>query len=325
MVGKTSARWVLAFNASCGRCRDISRAVAQASAGRLEVMPLTHPEVRRWREQSLGSGAAWAPTLIRTEAGGVRSWTPGPAMVLALVRRLGPRSTIRALKVLGRQRNTLRRRNTEQTGGSGQERISLQLVFGLLAAVMMMKPPESGGEQGGSEDPYSWVEANRDHLPQAYDDFAGHSMAYRRAIYTELSPAARSQLWVDQLNRYRNAHPQLSADQITVIDQAVEVLSRESTFSREAAGGSELDQAIEQHRESAIAAFGRDEAADLFARLGGPVDDSVMRGKGDCVCHHRDDAFCPTGQVCQETDACRFRSDGCGWWWSQPCDGLCFE
>jgi hypothetical protein len=78
---------VLAFDASCGVCRDASRAVALRCDEKLELMPLAHPDVRRWREQSLGSRAAWTPTLIKVQAGDVRAWT-GPAMVIALVRAI---------------------------------------------------------------------------------------------------------------------------------------------------------------------------------------------------------------------------------------------
>ena len=313
---------MLAFDDSCGKCRAMSRAIERACAARLEMMPLAHPDVRKWREQSLGSRAPWVPTLIRV-ADEVRAWT-GLAMGIVLVRHLGALSTMRVLEALGRQRRARKKAVSEQTDTRLQAgSVLVSLWAGLFAVVGLMMTTLSGGEGSEGEDPHAWVNANRDRLPQSYDDFAGHSMPYRRAIYTELPPAVRSQLWVDQLNRFRSVHPQLSADQTAVIDDAIVILSGESAF--EPANRSGLEQIIEQHRESAIAAFGRNEANDLFGTLGPPDESFKSARRGDCVCHHRDDAFCPSGQVCQETDACKFRAEGCGWWWEQPCDGLCYE
>jgi hypothetical protein len=53
----SAERWVLAFDASRGRCRG-SRCV-------------THTDVVRWREQTPGGDAPWAPTLLRVAGDGV--------------------------------------------------------------------------------------------------------------------------------------------------------------------------------------------------------------------------------------------------------------
>jgi len=95
-----AARWVLTFDASCGTCREIARAVAQACDGKLDVMPLAHPDVRRWRQQSLGPTAPWAPTLMRIQDSDVRAWI-GAAMSIRLLRLLGARSTVRVVTALG--------------------------------------------------------------------------------------------------------------------------------------------------------------------------------------------------------------------------------
>jgi len=60
----TRTRWVLAFDASCNTCREISAQVSSASDGKLEVLPLNHPDVQRWRQQGLGVQPPWAPTLL---------------------------------------------------------------------------------------------------------------------------------------------------------------------------------------------------------------------------------------------------------------------
>jgi hypothetical protein len=56
-MSNVRARWVLAFDASCGSCRTVSHAIGQACDGKLEVLPLAHPEVQRWRQATLGPDA----------------------------------------------------------------------------------------------------------------------------------------------------------------------------------------------------------------------------------------------------------------------------
>jgi hypothetical protein len=53
LASRSEARWILAFDASCGRCGEIARAAAQVAENKLEVLPLTHPEVQQWRRQAL--------------------------------------------------------------------------------------------------------------------------------------------------------------------------------------------------------------------------------------------------------------------------------
>ncbi len=96
----TFDRWVLAFDGSCRVCRNMSRAVADASAGKLEVIPLAHPDVREWREQAFGANPVWAPTLLHVRSGQVRAWV-GIPLGFTLVRHLGIRSTLAVLGALG--------------------------------------------------------------------------------------------------------------------------------------------------------------------------------------------------------------------------------
>lgn len=295
----TQARWILAFDASCGTCRGISRAVAEACDGKLKLMPLAHPDVRQWREQSLGSQAAWVPTLIRIQADDVRAWT-GPAMVVALVRHLGSRSTMRVLGALMQQR-----RNRRQV---------VPLGVGPLAVVgSLMMTSRRGGRGPEQEDPRSWVEANRDRLPRSYDEIITYAIPYRKAIFGALSPELRSQLWVEHLNRYRVAHPGLSADQTEIIDRAVALVP--AVFMEE------QDQSEELRRlgEAAKQAFG-DEAGPLLATLG--PSDSEPAAPGDCDCSTFSD-WCVVFYHCDQDNRCPQDGVGCGTLYAFPCNGSC--
>lgn len=46
-MNNIEAGWVLAFDASCGTCRKIPSAVADACVRKREVLPLLHPDVRQ--------------------------------------------------------------------------------------------------------------------------------------------------------------------------------------------------------------------------------------------------------------------------------------
>src|SRR5689334_14186033 len=113
-MNSASMRHVLAFDASCARCRQISAAVAHASGDRLEVLPLNNAEVRAWRERWFGERAPWVPTLVRVVGDDIQVWT-GRGMVVPLVRGLGPRSTVRVLRALGE----LREQRPEPATGPG--------------------------------------------------------------------------------------------------------------------------------------------------------------------------------------------------------------
>jgi hypothetical protein len=89
---------VLAFDASCARCRAVAAAVAGSG---LEVLPLRDYRVVDWCAEAGAAGGA--PTLLEiTPTAGddrVRAWT-GAGLVRRLVRRLGPRRALRVVAAL---------------------------------------------------------------------------------------------------------------------------------------------------------------------------------------------------------------------------------
>lgn len=312
----SQARWVLAFDASCGTCRKISGAVADACNGRLEVLPLTHPDVEQWREHGLGSGAAWVPTLIKVQANEVRAWT-GTAMGIALVRHLGPRSTVGVLEALGRQRRARNTRTSDQTRKSQKVGPVLQMGAGLAVAVslMMMRPPSAGGGPEGGEDPHAWVEANKDRLPQSYEQIITHATPYRSAILGALPAATRGQLWVEHTNHYRAAHHDLSEGQVEVIDRVVDIIPKFFASRQDHRGEAQ------RLAETAKQAFGHEEARALLTTFGPPDSEPVAAARGLCSCATTDD-WCGSGRNC-EAGGCRKDPNSCGWWGTETCNGHC--
>lgn len=317
----SNEQWVLAFDASCDRCRAISAAVATASGGKLEVLSLLHPDVVRWRQQSLGSDAPWAPTFIRVRSGGrgVRAWT-GSAMALPLVRHLGPRATFAVLAELGHLKRQSGKNSSHETAAGIGRKQFLRLGAGAVVAAGLIvagrTPAFAEGEQVAAR---KWVEANMDRLPRKYEEVVAHPMAYRRAIYAQLPQNDRQSLWLEQLQRYRSAHPGLSAEQRDVLDVASAFVERGFVAAEGEFG------ANERMRESMIAAFGEDGARALFTRLGPEPDPtgSVGTAGAVCTCSTWDD-WC-SGTTCMNFGECDRTSSGCGTFWSTHCDGICYN
>lgn len=298
-----SDRWVLAFDGSCRFCRAMSRAVAEACDGTLEVLPLAQPDVRRWREQALGADPAWAPTLIRVRPDGTRAWV-GPRLGVKLARHLGVRSTLAVLGAMGRTRRPAQR---NQLGVRS-------LVGGLAVAAALVKLGPSGGKgKGKGEDPVAWAESNKDRLPQAYSEFAEHSLPYRKAIFTASSAAVRSRLWTEHLRQYGATHDSLSESQERALQRAAEVLGNESLHSRPSPP--DLNQVLEDLRAVVTAAFAG-EAQSIIATLGPSEPEAAS---DDCQCSMESD-YCWQG--CVYSDECH-RVGGCGTGWLYVCDGWC--
>lgn len=308
-----NALWVLAFDGSCGRCRRISEIVTEASRGRLEVRPLADPEVRRWREQALGSDAPWAPTVVNVQADRVRAWT-GPMLGVRLARRLGPTHTVRVLRALGE----LEAAPVEPATESGVRRrglLKLGIGVGVGAGLMFSgtAPAFATPEPRMLAAARAWARANQTPRAGQYDELARFELIYRKTIFADLSPTVRRELWREQLSRFRVAHPELTAEQIRQLDQADALLAEATLFDKP---GSDLRQRLEDLETAAVEAFGRDRTCGLFFTLG-PTDTSKSDPRQGCSCSVGsvcDGGGC-TGGPCAPSDP------GCGCFYAWPCDG----
>lgn len=332
MASGSGVRWVLAFDASCATCVEVSNAVARACDNKLEVLALTHRDVVAWRERALGPKAAWAPTLIKVSERGVRAWTRGAGMGVHLVLRLGPRSMVRVLGALGDLERTPAASEpvTEEPDRTvmGRARF-LRLAVGASAAlgfVVLGKTPAFAAAKSPAK---QWVKANKGRLPQTYDQVIVHPMSYRREIYGELTPAARGKLWIEQFARYRTANPGLTAEQRKVLDRAAAFASDESTFTNPAG----VERSLVSFGSDAERAFGKDEVYAIFGRLGPAAEESPAQHAtpdGCCPsCNCNSTSAWPPGGWCGapcncQTDpgTCFRSSSGCGFLWNYPCDSM---
>lgn len=310
-AAKDQKRWVLAFDASCGTCTAISSAVAEASDEKLEVLALTHPDVQEWRHRSMGPDPEWTPTLLGVDGPAVRAWS-GPAMTVPLVRRLGPGATVRVLRALGRLRHEAKHGPSKADGTALGRKRFLQLCGGVAAAAALTVTGRTPAfAQSSHPRTEAWIEANRGSLPRTYAEVVQHSEPYRKAIVRALSPQDRTQLWLDHFEHYRAAHPDLTAAQTRVIDQARE-LAPKVLLSKE-----DVSQKVRRLEDVAKREFGPEAAADLLARLG-PAD-AGLGPLAYCSCATESD-YCSGS--CRR-GGCTIIPTDCGTLWSYDCNGLC--
>lgn len=339
-MGTSPERWVLGFDAACGTCRAISGVVERASEGRLEILPLAREDVTAWRRQVFGEAAPLKPTLLAVgPRETVRAWT-GPTMALLLLRRLGPRKSIRVLHALGSLKrradgraSELPARGAEPGRGAVDRAQFLRYAAGAAVAASMVlagRTPSFAATE--RESAKGWVEANQANLPRAYDEVVAYPMTYRKAIYRALSPQDRSRLWAEQLSRHLAAHPDLPASKSQVVRDTLAFVTNEASFdfiggrSRDIARVEELSRAAEQ-------VFDRAEIGELFGTLGtysavqasrAVVPDTEVPG---CNCS-RESNQCAQGADCVYWQysvycICGAYCCDCGFLWQYECDGTC--
>ncbi|MEV4570242.1 bacteriocin fulvocin C-related protein [Nonomuraea sp. NPDC049419] len=107
-------------------------------------------------------------------------------------------------------------------------------------------------------------------MDETYDAFIARPVAERRRLYQGLSAQERSDLWLEQLLRFRADNAELTAEQRGVLDEAEALIRDASTFEP----GSPPTPGLERVGEAAIAAFGKDTALLLLASLGPPDGDA---------------------------------------------------
>lgn len=319
-----SSRWVLAFDSSCGSCRRLSERIRKACSGRLETVPLNHPEAVEWRQATLGEDAEWKPVLFRVTVGSVRAWT-GRSMVFPLLRHLGPVSSVKVTYALGGLRNELTAAHNEEHGRGVTRKKFLQFGAGTAIAgtlIIRGQLPAYASDPAGA-----WVRANAHKLPTTYDDFVGYPLDYRRAIYRQITPQLRSAFWREQFDRYRASNPDLTGDQSAVLAAARSAATPAGLSApRRAPSAWDVD-----FGRRARDAFGYDEAAALFTVLGSPAEPRTAHREAphgaasalrDCNCSQAD-PWCGTVIKCQFDFDCSTTQFGCGTLGLYACTGLC--
>src|SRR4029453_1206815 len=91
---------------------------------------------------------------------------------------------------------------------SSRNRRSLRITF-LLGAALVVIPlealllPDVLDGRPACVKAEDWVRAHSGDLPTLYDQLASYPMSHRRAIFGNLAPEARADLWREQLSRFQ--------------------------------------------------------------------------------------------------------------------------
>jgi hypothetical protein len=172
---------------------------------------------------------------------------------------------------------------------------------------------------------HDWVARNASQLPTKYADLVRYPMPYRRAIFSALDPEAKSSLWKEHFEHYRNEHPDLTAAQAAYIEKLVSSISAE--FYSRLNDDPAVKKSLDQLKAEGSALFDRDSLGRLVSQLGPDPDPASGRQPlqlyGGCTCN-TDDDWCSWGYDCVGGN-CNDTVDGCGWWGNDPCNGLCHD
>jgi hypothetical protein len=252
------------------------------------------------------------------------------------------RLTLRVIVALGKLREQPMIEDVRPTGRRMDRAQFLRLCAGASVGIGILLTGKSPALAGARA--CAWVEANRNALPQRYEEVTALAMSYRREIFKASSPRVRSQLFVQQLTRYGTDHAaSLTAQQRAVLDSGIALFSNTHMFAL--CGLDDHDyNALDALRTDSVRAFGASEAGALFAALTPPaslghalsadassgIDDAstpfAPRDGDDCSCSNASD-YCTDPRSCVQVsgDFCDHTDGGCGTGWLYDCDGLCLS
>ncbi|MGP4103248.1 bacteriocin fulvocin C-related protein [Nonomuraea sp. KM90] len=303
--------------------------VSGAADGRLEILPLQRPDVQRWRVHAFGENAPFTPTLLKVRGSGeqeedVRGWT-ARRMAIPLIGRLGPRRTLRVLTALGGLREEVDQPLGSRPGVLDRKSF-LRLGAGAAVAGGMLfagKAPAFAEQRQAAA--AAWVARAGKDLPRTYEEFRRYALAYRREIYRALPINVRGKLWREHLKHYRAAHPAMPASQEQTFARVESLIADDSIFDVAAGKREEYRQAQLQLHDALVENFGEDEAYQIVAALGPsqrPSGTQLLASACDC---NLDDDWCSGATAfCSGFPCDQPAPKGCGWFWEEPCNGLCY-
>jgi hypothetical protein len=180
-----------------------------------------------------------------------------------------------------------------------------------------------------------WIQANGDHLPKTYDEFVKLPVAYQPAVFDVLSADTKSELWRAHLTQYLEQHPSLDRTKTELVNQAIEFVSRPTTFSTphtDPLWGMLVGQTTKKLEKKFQAAFGKDEADAIVGRFT-PENHSALRvmeldatgAKAilQCSCSTQSDWCSPSPYRCYVNNPTCATTSGCGTFFQYTCNGTC--
>lgn len=186
--------------------------------------------------------------------------------------------------------------------------------------------------------------AASDDVARAYEALRFVRGRERAQVLAQMPSATQSGVWAHHLLTMLVKHPEFTAEQRAVIQEALSLLTPE-LFEIDPSSPrwvDVVDLPLRRLTERAIAAFGdRAIARDIFTQVGPdselpnvndqsaavgtgqpPAGRSIKTNSENCICSVASD-WCYTGYECLNA-WCNFTGAGCGALLLFPCEGLCF-
>jgi hypothetical protein len=176
-------------------------------------------------------------------------------------------------------------------------------------------------------------------LQEVSHDLPAYPLDYRKAVMARLTPKMRAAIWLEHIDRYIAAHPDLSSDALPVLGALRTVITPEIFGTPTADARAQVAQLADQ----LSSVLGKDETEYLLYRLG-PRDGTfasaepishklanrvrgwivVLANAGVCDCS-TGSSFCGANSECASSSGCDVDDSWpmCGWLWSEACDGSC--
>jgi hypothetical protein len=219
------------------------------------------------------------------------------------------------------------------------------LVLGLITLPVELLLVPVARVPGAAQAASAWAADQRaDDLRAASQQIDAYPTVYRRAIMSALTPADRSGAWRAHFRRFLAAHPELTAAQRAVVEDAIAIATPDALGRADAETRTRISALFNQARD----VFGNDTANALFVTLG--TEQSVRAdilplrqrladrvrswrvanaSSPDCNCNSDVDTCTVWPESdwleCSERYACEFDTTWpmCGPFWSWACNGWC--
>lgn len=321
-MSNSPARWILAFDGSCGSCGGVADAVSAACGDRIEVFPLQNQTVSDWRRTALGENAVWKPVLMKVSSDNkVQAWT-GAGLASHLAARLGVGASVGILRSLGQLRSMNSRGEVRRPGdaellmGISRKRFLRNVGLGAVTVAGILV---TGAAPASADTVRSWERKNAGSLPTTLREIAVLPIAFRRVAYQEMTAPQRSAAWTAHLDGFAAQMGGSTGPQRSAFSKALAFAKDPANFR------SPNLPAVDALAAEMTDAFGKEQAASMIAVLGpreNQATSDATAANRACTCAVDSD-YCTNSTNCYGGLQNCTRTGGCGTFYTYECDGLC--
>lgn len=167
--------------------------------------------------------------------------------------------------------------------------------------------------------------------PSLVDEVLSLDGESQKLAYRMLSVNERHTIW-DQKMKSILENKSLSETQFNFVRNLKTELRPEYFEKNISERNPELYSSFKQLQNEAEQIFNPNELRNYFGNINAVesasdldiIDDPGSGGDRDCNCNKGTDIFCPWTSTCEGIQ-CKDSESGCGWFWADPCNGVCAQ